>query len=55
MISDQQKDDIYLAEETIKINAADGTIIINDSIYDDLSAVSVDLSINKCIADDVRR
>lgn len=58
----EQKDDIYLAGDTIIVDAAirgdlvaaGRQLVIDDSIYGDLTAAGANLSINRLVADDVR-
>tara|TARA_R110002073_G_scaffold107095_3_gene241537 strand:- start:3301 stop:4428 length:1128 start_codon:yes stop_codon:yes gene_type:complete len=62
LIDKVQPDDIYIAGETIKVNAvvqgdlviAGGNLIVNDSINGDLTAAGGELFLNSYIADDVR-
>jgi len=62
LIDKVQPDDIYIAGETINVNAvvqgdlviAGGNLIINDSINGDLTAAGGELFLNSYIADDVR-
>lgn len=62
VVSQEQKDDVYLAGGTIKVNAAvqgdaviaGGTIVIKDSISQDLVVAGGDITIKGYVGDDIR-